>query len=319
MRLVLSLVTLAGLVALAGPPASASFEVSAVAADPKPANNRLLLVTHSGGFIHDSVGVAEDVLKATGPQNGFDVTCWRFTGDPDKKVKAGGKKGEPAAETTWLERYSGEFRAKTGYTVGKENIGRLNKDTLKNFDCVLFFTTGSKRNGQSPLTDEELADLLEWVKAGGAFAGTHCATDTLYDTPYGDLVGGFFVNHPWHQKIKLKVEDAKHPAAAGFETGAEITDEIYQFTDSPYSREKLRIILSVDNSSIDTNHKLVTRKDKDFAIAWCQEYGKGKSFYTSLGHRKEVWKDERFRKHLFGGLKWAVGLVPGDATPSGKK
>ena len=312
MRLALSLLTAAGLTALAA---------SSPAAEPQPQskNKRLLLVTHSGGFIHDSVGVAEDTLKDIGPKNGFDVTCWRFTGDPEKKVKAAAKKGEPAKDTTWLERYSDEFRAKTGYTVGKENIGRINKDTLKNFDCVLFFTTGSKRNGQSPLTDDELKDLMEWVKAGGAFAGTHCATDTLYDTPYGALVGGFFVNHPWHQKIKLTVEDSKHPAAAGFATGAEITDEIYQFTDSPYSREKLHIILSVDNSSIDTNKKDVVRKDKDFAVAWCQEYGKGKSFYTSLGHRKEVWKDERFQKHLIGGLKWATGEVPGDATPSAKK
>src|SRR5436305_1089366 len=81
--------------------------------------------------------------------------------------------------------------------------------------------------------------LLHWVKARGAVAGRHCATDPLCDTPYGELVGAFFVNHPWHQKIKLKVEDPKHAAAAGFENGAEITDEIYQFTDSPYSREKL--------------------------------------------------------------------------------
>ena len=308
MRFVLSVAAAAGLLALAG---------SSPAADPPAKNKRLLLVTHSGGFIHDSVGVAEDTLKEIGPKNGFDVTCWRFTGDPEKKMKAAAKKGEEAKDVPWLERYSGEFRSKTGYTVGKENVGRLNKDTLKNFDCVLFFTTGSKRNGQSPLTDPELADLMDWVKAGGAFAGTHCASDTLYETPYGALVGGFFVNHPWHQKVKLTVEDAKHPAAAGFETGAEITDEIYQFTDTPYSREKLHIILSVDNSSIDVTKG--QRKDKDYAVAWCLEFGKGKSFYTSLGHRKEVWKDERFQKHLLGGLKWATGVVPGDATPSAKK
>ncbi len=283
-----------------------------VAEDKK--NKRLLLVTHSGGFIHDSVGVAEEVLKEIGPKNGFDVTCYRFTGDPDKKVKT--KKDGKEVETTWLERYNDEFRKVTGLTVGKENIGRVNKDTLKNFDCVLFFTTGSKRNGQSPLTDAELDDLMTWVKAGGAFAGTHCASDTLYDTPYGGLVGAFFENHPWHQKIKVKVEDPKHPAAAGFESGAEITDEIYQFTDSPYSREKLHIILSVDNSSIDVTKG--KRKDMDYAISWCQEFGKGRTFYTSLGHRKEVWKDERFQKHLLGGLKWATGVAAGDATPSAK-
>ncbi len=266
------------------------------AADPASKNKRLLLVTDSGGFIHDSVGLAEDILKEIGPKNGFDVTCWRFTRNPDPKV---------------LSKYSEEFRKRTGKTVEPENCGRINKDTLKNFDVVLFFTTGN------PLNKQELADLEAWVKAGGAFTGTHCATDTLYGTTYGDLVGGYFDGHPWHQKIKVKVEDTSHPAAAGFNTGSEITDEIYQFKDNPYSREKLHIILSVDNSTIDV--KRGKRKDKDYAIAWCQNYGKGRSFYTSLGHRKEVWKDQRFQKHLLGGLKWAVGEAKGDATPSGKK
>ena len=186
---------------------------------------------------------------------------------------------------------------------------------------VLFFTTGSgktkSKNDIGPLTPDELKDLTAWVKAGGAFTGTHCATDTLYGTTYGALVGGYFDGHPWHQKIKIKVEDADHAAAAGFTNGAEITDEIYQFRDNPYSREKLHIILSVDNSSIDV--KKGKRKDMDYAISWCQTYGKGRSFYTSLGHRKEVWKDERFQKHLLGGLKWAVGEAKGDAAPSGKK
>lgn len=286
------------------------------AAEPAAAK-RLLLVTHSGGFIHDSVYHAEQVLKEIGPKNGFEVTCYRFTGDPDKPIKFTPKKGAPPVERPWLEKYAEDFRARTGATVERENIGRINKDTLKNFDVVLFFTTGSKRNGQSPLTDEELADLIAWVKAGGAFAGTHCATDTLYDSPYGELVGGYFDGHPWHQKIRLKVEDPKHPAAAGFNNGDEITDEIYQFSDSPYSRSKLHIILSVDNDSIDLKKPGVKRKDGDFAISWCQEFGQGKSFYTSLGHRKEVWSDPRFQAHLIGGLKWATNQLKGDATPSG--
>ncbi|MGL4422952.1 MAG: ThuA domain-containing protein, partial [Gemmataceae bacterium] len=156
-----------------------------------------------------------------------------------------------------------------------------------------------------------------WVKAGGAFAGTHCATDTLYNTAYGELVGGYFDGHPWTQKIKLRVEDDKHPVAKGFQDGDEINDEIYQFKSEPYSRKKLRIILSVANDSIDVSKG--KRPDKDYAVAWVQEYGKGKSFYTSLGHRKEVWKDARFQSHLFSGLKWATNQIPGDATPSGSK
>jgi type 1 glutamine amidotransferase len=261
---------------------------------------RLLLVTHSGGFVHPSVVVAEKVLKEIGPKNGFEVTCFRFTGDP----KAKGKKG------TALDDYSDHFRQATGEAVTPEQCGRINKDTLKKFDIVLFFTTGN------PVTKEELKDLMTWVEQGGAFAGTHCATDTLYGTPYGKLVGAFFNGHPWHQKIKLHVEDPKHPAAQGFKEGSEITDEMYQFKDSPYSREHLHIILSIDNSSIDTTKG--ARKDRDYAVAWCHKVGKGRSFYTSLGHRRRVWKDERYQKHLLGGLKWALGLAKGDATPSAK-
>jgi type 1 glutamine amidotransferase len=259
---------------------------------------RLLLVTHSGGFIHDSVAVAEQVLKEIVPKVGFQVTCFRFTGDPN------------AENGKALENYSKRFRERTGEAVTAEQCGRINAKTLQKFDVVLFFTTGN------PVTKDELKDLINWVEKGGAFAGTHCATDTLYGTAYGQLIGAFFAGHPWHQEVKLKLEDPKHPATKGFENGSKITDEIYQFSDTPYSRDHLHIILSIDNSSIDVNKG--ARKDQDYPVSWCHEVGKGKAFYTSLGHRKEVWKDERFQKHLIGGLKWALGLEKGDATPSAK-
>lgn len=280
---------------------------------------RLLLVTDSGGFIHDSVGLAETVLKEIGPKYGFTVTCFRFTRDPDAKrtikKKVDGKDVEMTV--TDLAEYAERFRRITGVTVEKENCGRVNAATLKNFDCVLFFTTGN------PLANTEVKDLVDWVKAGGAIAGTHCGSDTLYpnkDRPnnqaFGELIGAYFDGHPWHQKIKVNVEDTKHPAANGFKTGDEITDEIYQFRPEPYSRNKLHIIMSVDNSSIDVTKG--KRADKDYAVAWCQEIEKGRSFYTSLGHRKDVWNDKRFQEHLFGGLRWTVKLADGDATPSAK-
>src|SRR5262245_66297903 len=79
-------------------------------------NKRLLLVTDSGGFIHDSVGVAEQILKEIGPKNGIDVTCYRFTRDPDQKIKVKRKeKGKDVeVETTVLAKYSEDFRSRTG-------------------------------------------------------------------------------------------------------------------------------------------------------------------------------------------------------------
>lgn len=278
------------------------------------APKRVLLVTHSGGFMHDSIGVAEQVLKELGPKHGLDVKCFRFTNDPDARVKVKEKVGDKIVEkeTTALEAYSERYRKTTGLTMSREDCGRINAGTLARFDAVLFFTSGN------PLTKDELQDLITWVRKGRAFAGTHCASDTLYGTPYGELVGGYFAGHPWHQKVKLKVEDPKHAGAKGFMDGAEITDEIYQFSDTPYSRDRLHVILSIDNGSIDIS-KGRRKNDNDYAVAWCQQLDQGRSFYTSLGHRKEVWKDPRFQEHLLGGLKWALKQAEGDATPSGKK
>jgi type 1 glutamine amidotransferase len=292
----------------------------------------VLLVTHAGGFMHDSLLAAEQMLKEAGPKHGLDVSCWRFTADPDAKItvkrKIDGKEVERTM--TALEDYSERFRRINGELVTKEQCGRVNAESLKRFDAVIFFTTSTwqRDSGSHPLTADELKDLLAWVKAGGAFLGVHCATDTLHATPYGDLIGATFGGHPWVQKVRLRAEDPKHPAARGLVDGAEIFDEIYQFgakssdprvplKEQPYSRERLHIILSIDNASIDTSKG--SRDDKDYPVSWCQSVGKGRSFYTSLGHHREVWKDPRFQEHLLGGIKWALGQEAGAATPSGKR
>ena len=258
---------------------------------------RLLLVTHSGGFVHNAVGTAEDVLKQVGPAHGYEVTCFRYTGEVTPKK---------------LEEYNKKFRGPAGRPATPETSGRVNKETLKNFDAVLFYTTGN------PLTPEEVADLTDWVKAGGAFCGSHCATDTLYNqTAYGDLIGAYFRGHPSGlQDIKVRVEDPAHPAAAGFTDGMPYKDEMYVFRDAPYGRDKLHIILSCQ--ALNTGEKL-KRADGDYAISWCRDYGKGKVFYTSFGHQPTVWKDPKFQAHLTGGIDWALNRAPGSAKPTGDK
>ena len=47
----------------------------------------------------------------------------------------------------------------------------------------------------------------------------------------------------------------------------------------------------------------------DYPQAWSRTYGKGRSFYTSLGHRDDIWSnDPVFRAHVRGGIRWALGL-----------
>jgi type 1 glutamine amidotransferase len=120
--------------------------------------------------------------------------------------------------------------------------------------------------------------------------------------PYGEMVGGCFDGHPWNQEVEVKVEDREHPATAHLGASFRIKDEIYQVKD--WERKNVHVLLSVDPSSVDLSKG--KRSDRDYALAWTKSYGKGRVFYTALGHYPEVWKDERFLKHLVGGIQWVL-------------
>lgn len=184
-----------------------------------------------------------------------------------------------------------------------EDARAISEAGLRDYDAVFFYTTG-----ELPMNDAQKGALLAFVKGGKGFAGAHSATDTFYKWPeYGELIGGYFDEHPWHEQVTVRVEDRKHPATKHLPESFEITDEIYQFKN--WSRSGTHVLLSLDPSSVDLSAKGVKRTDRDFAIAWTRQYGKGRVFYTALGHRPEVWKDERFKKHLLGGLLWVMGFT----------
>jgi len=193
---------------------------------------------------------------------------------------------------------SGDFEV-----TATQDCSALSRDGLKAYDAVVFYTTG-----ELPISDAQKAAFLDFIRSGKGFVGIHSATDTFYKwREYGELIGGYFDQHPWHQEVSINVEDQRHPATRHLERTFKITDEIYQFKD--FSRNRVHVLLSLDANSIDLNKPSVHRSDKDFAIAWWRNYGKGRVFYTALGHRPDVWQDKRFQQHLLGGVRWAMGLA----------
>ena len=177
----------------------------------------------------------------------------------------------------------------------------VTRDGLARFDAVAFFTTG-----ELPMSADQKAALLEFVRAGKGFVGVHSATDTFYEWPdYGALVGAYFDGHPWHQPVTIRVEDSGHPATAGLPGTFQLADEIYQFRN--WSRGNVHVLLTLDPRSVDTHADGVHRTDNDFALSWTRAYGQGRVFYTALGHEPAVWQDARFQQHLAGGIRWAMG------------
>ncbi|MBW3624984.1 MAG: ThuA domain-containing protein, partial [Armatimonadetes bacterium] len=144
-----------------------------------------------------------------------------------------------------------------------------------------------------------------WLRAGHGFVGMHAATDTFYKWPeFGTMIGGYFDGHPWHEEVTVRVEETNFPGLKSFGQSPAITDEIYQFRN--WSRDDKRVLLGIDNQSIDVSKG--KRADQDYAVAWARQEGRGRVFYTSLGHREQVWNDPRFQEHIIGGIRWAAGL-----------
>lgn len=188
-----------------------------------------------------------------------------------------------------------------------ENLSAL--DNLNSFKAVVFFTSG-----ELPLSDRQKQNLLDFVNNGGGFAGIHSGTDTLYNWPeYGELIGGRFDGHPWTQEVRIDVEDPDHPAVRHLGTSFPITDEIYQFRE--FSRSRVRVLMTLDTKSVDMRAAGINRTDDDFALAWTRLYGKGRVFYTALGHFDSTWRDARFQKMLEESILWLTEQREGEGAP----
>ncbi len=177
----------------------------------------------------------------------------------------------------------------------------LDARTLAGYDVLMFYTTG-----ELPISDQQKADLMAFIEGGNGFVGVHSATDTFYEWPaYGRMLGGYFDKHPWHEDVTVKVEDRSHPATRHLPPAFDIQDEIYQF--KGWSRDDVHVLLRLDTASVDLQLQDVHRTDGDFALGWTRTQGKGRVFYTALGHRSEVWNDPRFQQMLVQAILWSGG------------
>jgi uncharacterized protein len=191
----------------------------------------------------------------------------------------------------------------------------FNAKNLNDFDAVLFFT-----GGDLEMDAQQKADFLSFIHDDGrGFVGVHSATITFTSWPeYGDMIGGYFDEHPWGTfDAPILVEDPVFPGMQQWSRSFVLRDEIYQIKD--YSRDKVRVLMRLDPTKLDLKRKNVHRTDGDFAVTWAKAYGKGRVFYSSLGHVPENWDDPSLQKMYTEAIKWALGLISADATPQPMK
>lgn len=224
--------------------------------------------------------------------------------------------------------------------VVSDDPANFEPDVLKTFDSVLLLSPTldffmPNKNQRKQFSDEEWAELqarhnrlvdnlVGYVEAGGGLVGIHAATDSCYGhEAYGDTIGGHFGGHPWtaNMNVTIVVEDGEHEIIKPVFEGMKdfrIKDEIYQFKPDPYSRENLRVLLHLDPERSDAPRAKPARADGDYAVCWVQSVGKGRVFYSSLGHREDIYTNPLMLKHFLAGIQFATGDLKADTTPSAK-
>jgi len=167
----------------------------------------------------------------------------------------------------------------------------ITDNNLKDIKTIIFLNTT-----QEILTDDEQKVMENFIKSGKGFVGVHAAADTEYDWQwYGKLVGAYFRSHP--DVMNAKIFTVDHSITDHLDYEWEIEDEWYNFD---YTNNNINILLNLDEKSYEGG------EHPDYhPITWFHEYDGGRSFYTGLGHTKEVYLDERFIKLLEKGILYA--------------
>ncbi len=178
---------------------------------------------------------------------------------------------------------------------------------------------------------EGKAAFLQAIKDGKGFMAFHSATDTFHSKskvgkdllrnvnekgeddfdPYIQMIGGEFIIHGSQQKSTLHLIDPTFPGAAGLKDDS-IQEEWYSLKNFA---PDLHVILAQGTDGMTG----VMYERKPYPETWARMHGKGRVFYTSLGHREDVWDRPEFQALAVGAMNWVTGRVEADVKPNMKE
>lgn len=240
-------------------------------------------------------------------------------------------------EPSFVEKQLAELGPKNNIDFTFSKDGSLfMPEYLAQFDTYMFYTTGdllaAGKDKNPPMTAAGKAAFLEAIQNGKGFIGVHSAADTFHtgetvdtDTnkprtwryrsagdkadPYVRMLGAEFIVHSVQQKVPLRVVDPKFPGFSGLGDHLTAMDEWYSLTD--FSKD-LHVLL------VQETHGMIgiPYQRPNYPSTWARMHGKGRVFYTAMGHREDCWTSAEFQRILLGAIDWTTGTVDADVTPN---
>jgi type 1 glutamine amidotransferase len=257
----------------------------AAAAEKK--KQKVLYFTRSAGFEHEAVktrngkpSISDRILTELGQRYGFEVVCTKdglvFDGDLDQ------------------------------------------------YDAIAFYTSGvltePNKAKTPPMSPAGKKKLLQAIADGKGFVGFHSATDSFHSKgprdqnqtevdPYIAMIGGEFIVHGDQQEATIRTVSPEFPGVRDFGRVQKLKEEWYTLKN--FAKD-LHVILVEDNEGM----KGDCYQRPPFPATWVRMHNQGRVFYTSFGHRDDIWTNVRVQGIIAGGLAWAMGNVTVDVTPN---
>jgi len=223
----------------------------------------------------------------------------------------------PGDELSHSEKILTELGKKVGFDVECSKDGRIFDGDFDQYDGIAFYTCGDLSQPSidkaPPVSAEGKKRLVEAVAAGKAFIGLHSAcywgAEAAPDDPYLAMVGSRFVTHGAQQEATMLVTSPGFPGVEGLGKSFRLLDEWYAMKN--FAKD-MHVILAEDNEGMEGP----MYQRPPFPSTWARGHGKGRVFYTAMGHREDVWTNPVFQQVLLGGIAWALGNVEADVTPN---
>jgi type 1 glutamine amidotransferase len=210
-----------------------------------------------------------------------------------------------------------ELARQNGWSVYETENGAVHSpELLSRFKAVVW----SNASGDNLSVPQRTA-LQAYIENGGGFIGIHAAGDSSHedwDWYVKDIIGTRFVGHslwPHLAQATIHVQGKDHPAMAGLPPKWIRTDEWYSFNSSVRGKG-YTVLATLDEATYERggpgSDKLAMGKDHPIIWSHCQ--GKGRVFYSALGHTGESFAEPEMRKLITNAVGWVKTETPCDAA-----
>lgn len=216
------------------------------------------------------------------------------------------------------EKLFSEMAGRAGLDVECTKDGTVFHGDLDQYAAVVSYTCGRPadlmkpvgKDGSPPLSERGWKKLDAAVRGGKPFVAVHPGAWLLPEATGADCLG-----HGTQQVARIHVASPRFPGLEGLGESFSLLEEWFSLI--RFAKD-LHVILVQDCAGMNKD-KPVDRRCYDrppFPATWARIYGRGRVFYTSLGHREDVWTSKLFQQVLLGGLSWALGRLEADITPN---